>query len=279
MGDIVKLTDEQIAKLKQIELEILKTFISICEKNHIKYFLLGGSCLGAVRHKGFIPWDDDIDVGLFREDYEKFLKVAQAELPEKYFLQNRDTDEKYILNFAKIRNSETTFIEKSLSNFDINHGLYMDIFPLDGVPEGKIKEKIFESKMKFLTAFVGKCFVDANENVSLATRVIRRIPFLKVETAVKKLAEMHQRYNAETSVKIANYCGAWGAKEIVPKEYFGDGVIGEFEGLPVRIPQDYDKYLESLYGDYMTPPPPEKRVGHHYVSRIDLENSYRKYRK
>ncbi len=279
MGDIVKLTDEQIAKLKQIELEILKVFISICEKNHIKYFLLGGSCLGAVRHKGFIPWDDDIDVGLFRDDYKKFLKVAQAELPEKYFLQNRDTDKNYILNFSKLRNSETTFIEKSLSNFDINHGVYMDVFPLDGVPNGKLKEKIFENKMRFLTAFAGKSFVDANENVSLATRIIRRIPFLKVETAVRKLDKMHKKYNTENSAKIANYCGAWGAKEIVPKEYFGNGLIGEFEGLSVRIPQDYDKYLTSLYGDYMTPPPPEKRVGHHYVTKIDLGNSYRQYRK
>ena len=118
-------------RLKAIELDILKAFIDVCKKNSLNYYLLGGSCLGAVRHHGIIPWDDDIDVGLLRADYNKFMEVGQKYLPEHYFLQNYRTDPEYYVNFAKIRDSRTTFIESSLKNLHINHGVYIDVFPLD----------------------------------------------------------------------------------------------------------------------------------------------------
>ena len=140
------MNDRNFEKLKKIEIELLLSFIEITKKYNLKYFLLGGTCLGAVRHNGFIPWDDDIDVGLPREDYEVFLKVAQAELPENVFLQNGNTDPEYTLNFAKLRNSDTTFMEQSFKNYKINHGVYIDVFPLDGY------------KNSFVTAFWDKIF-------------------------------------------------------------------------------------------------------------------------
>ena len=124
--------NNDLNELKRIELEMLKTFIKICKKHNFMYFLVGGTCLGSVRHGGFIPWDDDIDVGMPRSDYNKFIKIASEELPGNMFLQTFFTDEQYPCAFAKIRNNDTTFIEKGLRKSNINHGIYIDIFPLDG---------------------------------------------------------------------------------------------------------------------------------------------------
>ena len=122
-------------ELQKVELDILQHFIEACEKLNVQYFLVCGSALGAKRHGGFIPWDDDMDVGMYREDYNKFMEQAPAILPEGYFLQNYKTDPAYSNVFAKLRNSNTTYIEKTAAELKINHGIYIDIFPLDGYPE------------------------------------------------------------------------------------------------------------------------------------------------
>ena len=132
------------------ELELLKIFISICEKYHIKYFLACGSVLGAIKYKGFIPWDDDIDVCLLRPDYERFLDVANAEIPEWCFIQNSKTDPAFPHFFSKLRNSNTTFIEKGTAHLHINHGIYLDIFPIDGYPFDKKDIKFFEFRKKLI---------------------------------------------------------------------------------------------------------------------------------
>ena len=119
--------DVESKKLQLIELDIFKSFLMVCKKLDLKYFLAGGTLLGAIRHNGFIPWDDDIDVIMPREDYEKFLEKGQALLEKKYFIQNYKTDPEFVLNFTKIRNSETTFIEKTSKNRNINHGIYIEI--------------------------------------------------------------------------------------------------------------------------------------------------------
>ena len=120
-----------IKRIQSREMELFRAFISVCEKLELPYFLNAGTMLGAVRHNGFIPWDDDIDVAMLRSDYEIFLSRAQELLPENMFLQTIDTDPEYLHNFAKIRHNETTFIESSVKSRHIHHGLYLDIFPLD----------------------------------------------------------------------------------------------------------------------------------------------------
>ena len=134
-----RMNKEEQEKLKQIELNLLVCFKEICEKHKLDYFLTGGTLLGAVRHKGFIPWDDDIDVGMPREDYETFLRVASSCLPDGIFLQTRKTDPEVPFNFAKLRDSRTTFIETSIKDLDINHGVYIDIFPIDYFPASKFQ--------------------------------------------------------------------------------------------------------------------------------------------
>ena len=123
-----------IEKLKGIELQLLDAFVSACEQLNIDYYILAGTLIGAVRHKGFIPWDDDIDIGMFRKDYDIFLEEGQKLLPKDVFLQTFITDKEYPTYFAKLRKSNTTFIEKSVSKLKMNHGVYLDIFPLDYFP-------------------------------------------------------------------------------------------------------------------------------------------------
>ena len=268
-------------KLKIIELDILKVFIEICKKYDLKYFLLGGTALGAVRHKGFIPWDDDIDVGMPREDYEKFLNKVQNELPPHLFLQTHITDKNYPNNFAKIRNCNTTFIETSVQNIKMNHGVYIDIFPLDGYPDSHLLSRM----RNLIDIIISKSITNSlhcekhrkKTPLGYLNNIISFFFFKDYRKAVKTKDKLLKKYAYKHSEIIANYCGAWGIKEVMPKSYFGNGTFGEFEGIKVVLPADYDKYLTSLYGDYMTPPPLEKRVSHHYCTIIDTDNSYINY--
>ena len=271
---------EDIKKLKEIELEIFKHFIEICNENSLRYFVVGGTALGAVRHKGFIPWDDDIDVALPRGDYEKFLSIAQSSLPENMFLQTYITDKNYPNPFAKLRQSDTAFIEKSTSKIKMNHGVYIDIFPLDGYSRSGIKGKLLGLKEKILKISVGSVFVSGNISKNKFRAIVKRaivrlLPDYRA--SVRRLDTMYKKIPYEDAEIIVNFCGAWAEKEIMPKAYFGDGIEGEFEGIKVVLPEKTHEYLTALYGDYMTLPPEEERVGHHYYTVMDLEKSYKEY--
>lgn len=261
-------------ELKTVELELLKEFLRVCEKLDLNYYVLGGTLLGAVRHKGFIPWDDDIDVGMPRADYEKFVACGQEYLPDNYFVQTFITDPGYPANFAKIRNSETTFIETSVSGCDMNHGVYIDVFPLDYYPEKNIFS--FEIKKLLLTLRVSTAFTKGK--MKIRTRIVRLVSCVLYPSHKKALVRREKMFKSvPKSGLILNNCGAWGRKEIMPLEWYLEGCELEFEGLVVKGPKEYDKYLSQLYGNYMQPPPPEKRVGHHYADVIDLKKPYTCY--
>lgn len=269
---------KEIEKVQQKSLEMLKLFIDVCEKLNLKYYLIAGTLLGAVRHNGFIPWDDDVDVGMPREDYEKFLEKAQELLPENYFVQTCFTDPEFPANFAKIRNSNTTFIETSVKNCKINHGVYIDIFPLDwNAPSGKDLKKFnfknFYYKMAIAKKFYVKGFV--RKLKLIAVNVITL--FTPSSKALKKRDNLLK--SNKKSKYLANYCGAWGVKEITPAEWYGEGIEMEFEGIKAIVPSNYKAWLTQVYGNYMQLPPIEKRVTHHFTEVIDLDKSYKEYTK
>lgn len=270
------LDKEKINQLKKIEVEMLKAFINICETLNLKYYLLGGTLLGAIRHKGFIPWDDDIDVGMPREDYEIFLEKAQSLLPENYFVQTCFTDTEFPANFCKIRNSDTTFIETSVKNCKMNHGVFIDIFPLDWHVDSFFKLKLFNVKNRLYKIAIVKSFYLPKKIKSFKKLIVNIINFfIPVKTALKKRDILLKSNKGKTH--LANYCGAWGIKEIVPFEWYGEGVDVEFEGLKLKAPKEYDKWLTQVYGNYMELPPIEKRITHHYTEVIDLDCSYKEY--
>ena len=266
----------KLEELKFVEVEILKEFVRICETLRLNYYVLGGTLLGAVRHKGFIPWDDDIDVGMLRKDYEVFIAEAQKLLPEHLFLQTFRTDPDWPGNFAKIRNSNTTFIETSVRNCRINHGAYIDIFPLDFYPSKHVWG--FERIKMLLNLRISTAFYGID--ISTRGRFLRGLLCVLLPSRAKTVMVREKLY---TSIRpthmIANYCGAWGQKEIVPAEWYAEGCELEFEGMAVNGPKEYDKWLTQVYGNYMEFPPEEKRVAHHYADVIDLHTPYTEYRR
>ncbi len=272
----MELSSEKIAKLKTIEVDILKEFISVCDKLHLKYYIIAGTLIGAIRHKGFIPWDDDIDVAMPREDFEKFIIHGQELLPSHLFLQTNKSDPEFVFNYAKIRNSNTTFIEESNRNCHINSGVFIDIFVLDNFPKGKLRRKFILFKDKVYLTAIGKVFY--RKSVSKGLRLRQKITdllFSSPYTARDKREKYIRSF--KKSGLVHNFSSIYSEKEIVPWEWYGEGVSVNFEGIKVNAPAEYDLLLRHIYGDYMKLPPEEKRVSHHITDVIDLDNPYKKY--
>lgn len=269
--------DLELKKLQAIELAMLKECIRICDKHNIRYFLLGGSALGAVRHSGFIPWDDDIDIGMPRPDYEKFLSLSQKEFNADLFLQTHETDPSYPMSYAKIRNSKTTFIQSIVAHLYMNHGVYIDIFPLDGYPRNKVLGKIHMLVFKTYRASILHKLGVKHRLLITHILVSAYAAFFSQRCLREKAEKLMKKNSYDNSDVIINWGGTWGMKEAVPKSFFGEGRRTAFEEITVTIPDNYDGYLSSLYGDYMTPPPIEKRISQHFTDFIDLHNSYTKY--
>lgn len=267
----MELTQKQLEELKLVEIDMLREFIRVCESLNLQYYVLGGTLLGAVRHQGFIPWDDDIDVGMPRADYEVFLAKAQELLPKNLFVQTFQTDPEYPANFAKIRNSNTTFVEDSLRECDINHGVYIDVFPLDFYPQkGK---KLLSVRHTLLKLRISDAFtVEEMKGKTKLVRAMSRILYPTVKCAVEKRESLMRSFTE--GEYLANHCGAWGAKEIIPAYWYGEGTLMNFEGIQVSAPLCWHEWLTQMYGDYMQLPPVEKRVAHHYVAAFDLTKPY-----
>ena len=280
---MVEPTLEQLQKMKALELDMLASFVEVCEKLALRYYLVGGTLLGAVRHQGFIPWDDDIDVAMPRQDYEIFLREGQRYLPEHYFIQCLATDPAYAMNFAKIRDCRTTFVEYTVRKYPMNHGVFVDIFPLDNYPAGEKEQKKLDFHQKifnYRTRAAVEVPREARHSfpVELGLNTLAALsclPYPRLRKALESREKLHK--SVPPGEKWANYCGAWGKKEIMPADWYGEGVDLTFEGLTVRGPEHWDKWLTQVYGNYMQLPPVEKRVGHHYAEAIDLERPYTEY--
>ena len=274
--------DYDINKLHEVQLDLLKKFIKICCKLNLKYFLVGGSALGAVKYKGFVPWDDDLDVALPRGDYEKFLLEAEKYFEYPYFLQNYRTDPEFPFLFSKIRYSETAFVEESWKNLKINHGIYIDVFPLDGYPEGKAGQLALNAKIAWY-----KTLLSFSRNKYRASLTARgRLEQLCYNTfgkhmstakIMKRYENTVKKYDPDKSGYLYNYGNKMHAVEKVPAEVYGNGTRAEFEELTVMIPKRYDDFLRQRFGDYTAELPEDKRVGSHIFSAVDTEKSYKLY--
>lgn len=262
--------------LQMTELDLLRQFIQVCQALNLKYYMVGGTLLGAVRHKGFIPWDDDIDIAMPRADYEVFLQKGQALLEPPYFIQSFETDPRYPMNFAKLRNDDTTFVESSLGHLPIHHGVYIDIFPLDFYPDDLRQVRRLKRKKYFLSGRIAAAF--RYEKLPLRSRLKHILCRLLHPSLGRTVRRQERLFRSVTQgSRLVNHCGAWGDKEISPAHWFAEGCLLEFEGLPVQAPKEYHLWLTQVYGDYMQLPPVEKRRGHHHTDRIDLNRPYIHY--
>jgi len=273
-----------IKDLQRVELNMLEAFIHVCQQLKLNYFVIGGTLLGAVRHEGFIPWDDDIDIGMSRNDYKIFLKEGQKYFNSKYFIQTIDTDSEYLMGFSKIRDCSTTMIESSVKERKINHGVYIDVFPLDGVSNSKLLEKARKILLSLYQIKINSFFYKEQkvDKIKFKSKYAEKISNLITirKTSKDILYEINKiasKYDFDESLVVGNYFGAWGEKEFYPKEYLGKGTILKFEHLEVKTPENYDLYLNQVYGDYMQLPPIEKQKSHHGIEIIDLNSAYTNY--
>ncbi|MCH4896587.1 LicD family protein [Marinilabiliaceae bacterium JC040] len=248
--------DTNMDKIHIVLLRILKVFHTICEENNLTYFLDSGSLLGAIRHKGFIPWDDDLDVVMPREDYEKFKKIAIDLLPEEYFLQCKDTVPKFKNNMVRIVDRKSTAIAegKEIEDYKWHMGLFFDIFPMDQTNNPK--------RYRFLKKFF--YYKYKNEVKRFIIRTIRHIfVFLirkkNVFKIFKKILSRSKTDNKEYLIYgfEVSYLPFYNKKDIYPLRKI------LFEDIEVYIPNNYDSVLKKCYGDYMKIPPLENR-NHHF---------------
>lgn len=257
----------QFEEMKKIELNILIYFTEVCEENNLRYYLGGGTLLGAVRHKGFIPWDDDIDVMMPRPDFQKLLSLSINN--ENYNIIKPGTAG-YYYNFAKLVDTRTILEEKGIKVID-GLGVYIDIFPLDGMPEtpdarkkrfkelNSIRKRINNTcllKPKFHRnpfAYLNACRIyNSNKNIDLSS-------------LQKKYLDSALKNSFDDSEFVFAAGGAYGARDIFPGKWFEKEIELQFENLSVKAFNGYDFYLTQLYGDYMTLPPEDKRVTPHHT--------------
>lgn len=272
--------------LQKCQLEILKEFIRVCKENNLQYFLIGGTCLGAVRHHGFIPWDDDIDVAMPRKDFDKFITLQKC-FKDPYFIQTYKTDKNYIYNYAKVRNSNTTFIENYYACHQINHGVWIDVFPIDGMSYDLVPQNYCEKKVKSTWHQVYLMYLPSLKRKLRWSTLWKDIPlnlvaylffFLNVgKYRNKRVDKKVTRIDYDQAKTVGIYFGTNAKKEAMPKELFLGTSIGNFEGVEVVLPKDPDKYLTLLYGDYMKVPPVDQQVGHHYDKGLSLSVGYKEY--
>ena len=236
-------------RIQTVELELLRAFIEVCERMQLRYFALGGTALGAVRHQGFIPWDDDVDVGLLRSDYEEFIAHAQRYLPERIRLRTWKTDPLLGIGYCKLTCED-----------ELGMSLFIDVFPLDYYPESK--SRAFYQKKVYLDWRIA---LDAGYRPPTAKQRLIAL-LLKIRWPLRKQALMQRDTHVRSVQKsnlIANLCGVYGLREICKAWWFGEGIELPFEGISLRCPAYTDEYLTHLYGDYMKLPPEHERIPKH----------------
>ena len=263
-------------ELKQKLLDMMRWFHGFCEENHLRYYVLVGTMLGAVRHQGFIPWDDDIDVGMPRADYEKLAQLMGCELHGKYLLETPDTPAKeYYYAFSKIYDTETTLIENTKAK--IKRGIYLDIFPLDGIGETLEDAKNNFKKVQRLDNLLMLKVAGFRKGRKLYKNVgvalFRLVP-LSAKKLLRMLCAECRKRDFYEYMYGGNLVGAWGIKEILPQDVMGKPTLYKFENLMVYGAEKPDEYLTGLYGDWRKLPPVEKRVTHHDYVFCDLNKGY-----
>ncbi len=271
---------QEFKALQNKSLEILIMFDSFCKKHNLTYFLCGGACIGAVRHGGFIPWDDDIDVFMLRNDYEKLCHIFENS--DKYKLCRSNKNKFYRSLITAISDEETTFIKERQKDLDIEHGVRLEIIPLDACPNTKILRK-----MQILWALIYQIYINQEPPTSkgkllelIGKIMLMLFPTWKMRYKIAMLAQRQMtKYSADKCTKITELCSRYQYMvNEYPKEIFDIAVFMDFEGVSLPLPKGYDTYLKMAFGDYMQPPPKEEQIPKHDATLIDLDNSYKIYK-
>lgn len=276
------INDNTMRKLNSIQLNIFKEFVNVCEKLDLSYFLVHGSLLGALRYKGFFPMDDDIDVAMPRDDYDRLIEEGQKYLSDNLFIQSNVTDPQYPLAFAKIRDTNTAFIQPVLNNCNVNKGVYIDIFPIDFIPDDEKERRKLNALCRIYNLRV--CTVLNIPNISKKHQLFQVISKVIMPSWKKTMNRYANVYNRKQKTKSIIIFGGKFSEVGIPAKWFEDKIEVEFEGVKSYAPKMYDEYLTRIYGDYLNYSPSEKYLNSYGEVEIsadilDLEKSYLLYEK
>lgn len=278
------MSNEKLSPMQSRELEIMKIVLEVFTKEHIHYYMVGGTMLGAIRHKGFIPWDDDIDIGILRPDYERFISVCSRYFPEHIKLRTYwdETDHHYYF----LRVVDTRYYVKRLGSLKERlEEVWVDIFPLDGFPSGRFETMLHKFRLLTTRFFYHvSCFDKVNIMRSgrppLVHAIVKVMTKLRVNVwldrnkILNRLDRLLKKYPVESSDYIFDFMGAVEDpfRSIYRKTWFGNGTLYPFEDIQLIGPSDYDSYLKREFGNYMSLPPTDQRNIHADVYLGEIED-------
>ena len=269
--------NSELRALQLVILDIARIFADICERHHLRYFMVGGTMLGAVRHRGFIPWDDDMDVAMPRADYERFLNIVRKEMPEGYSFLNYKQDDDYLRYFSRIVDERVRVTNASGSEAIVENA-WLDIFPLDGLPRGAIGRMFhFWHVTAWRFFYHASCF-EQLVNLNRPGRPLYQrmlIRFIQIShigrsmdsrKLLGRIERLLLKYPYDGSTHAFSLFGSYMTREIVDERLFGTGKKYPFETLKLRGPSEADAFLRHFYGDYMKPPADADKDKHNIAS-------------
>ena len=260
-------------------LDMLVWFDGFCRANSLRYYALGGTLLGACRHQGFIPWDDDVDVGMPRRDYERLAELLGTGIHDGYILETEySEDPKFCYFFSKLYDTSTTLLENVATG--LKRGLFLDVFPLDGIGNGEKPDLQYFNRIKrkgqFYLARVTAVRKGRSVLKNLAAILAKKIPDGRVDNSAlrKEISRMCKKYDFDTSDWVGSLLEDLSEHSIVSRALFGTPTDYPFEGHFILGAEHADEFLTALFGDWRRLPPPEKRITNHDFVSCDLHKSY-----
>ena len=280
--------EEELHRLQKAEMGILKDFMKICDENNLHYFGVAGTGIGAIRHGGFIPWDDDIDIALPRKDYDKFIQIVEKDMSDKYYVLNNEHDKNFPLMTTRLCIKGTKFIERSLKNVKCDLGIFLDIYPFDNYPDNEILFNIqkwrawFLSKLLILRSIPDPVIFQTGilgNIIRLICRGVHNVlDFFRVDKAFlyKRCKKICTMYNHTKTKRFGYPCDTSPNTNCLVKKDTFPCKKWKFEDVMLNFPKDMEKMLNNYFGDtYMQMPPVEKRKTH-FPYILDFGDGIRK---